>query len=317
MKIIQLEYFLKIVECGSITKAAKELYVSQPTLTKAINNLEAEFNIHLLERSAQGICVTPEGRKFFRYAVNVVIASRNLVNTFSESTGETCVLSLASQQLDFVYDLIDEICASHSYRSINIDLQELRRGKVAEYVADFRSDLGLMVLSGDDTLSFQRQLTKRQLQISPLDTSGVYICVGPNSPYYERSEVSIEEASSCLHVLLDIDEVSKYELLAGNSDSFEVDSSRIIFVNSINAARHFIAKWDAAMYAPKWILKQMTENTVIRAIPVKDKDRWNNVNRLVWVKRQNEALSPVEQQFVDLLNVYFQLPESAQTPELG
>ena len=55
MRLVQLEYFIKIAECGSITKAAQELYVSQPSLTKAIASLEAEYDIKLLERTSKGV----------------------------------------------------------------------------------------------------------------------------------------------------------------------------------------------------------------------------------------------------------------------
>lgn len=53
MRLSQLEYFIKIAQCGSITKAAQELFLSQPSLTKAINNLETEYNLQLLERTGQ------------------------------------------------------------------------------------------------------------------------------------------------------------------------------------------------------------------------------------------------------------------------
>ena len=64
MRLGQLEYFIKIAECGSFSKAAKELYISQPTLTKSIANLEAEYDIQLLERASKGIRLTPKGREF-------------------------------------------------------------------------------------------------------------------------------------------------------------------------------------------------------------------------------------------------------------
>ena len=64
MRIEQLQYLVKIVECGSITQAAKQLYLSQPSLTKAIQQLEAEYGVQLLRRTSQGIELTAEGRKF-------------------------------------------------------------------------------------------------------------------------------------------------------------------------------------------------------------------------------------------------------------
>ena len=54
MRLNQLEYFIKVVECGSITKAAQELYLSQPSLTKAVSGLEAEYDVKLFDRTAKG-----------------------------------------------------------------------------------------------------------------------------------------------------------------------------------------------------------------------------------------------------------------------
>ena len=58
MRLNQLEYFLKVVECGSITKAAQELYLTQPSLTKAISSLEAEYNMKLFNRTSKGLSLT-------------------------------------------------------------------------------------------------------------------------------------------------------------------------------------------------------------------------------------------------------------------
>lgn len=75
MRLGQLEYFIKVAECGSITRAAKEFYISQPSLTKAIANLEAEYDIQLLERVPKGVSLTPQGREFLDYARDVVACS--------------------------------------------------------------------------------------------------------------------------------------------------------------------------------------------------------------------------------------------------
>ena len=74
MNFKQLEYFVKIVECGSITKASQALYTSQPNLTKSIASLEEEYNIILFDRKTKGVSLTQNGRKFLYYA-NSILAS--------------------------------------------------------------------------------------------------------------------------------------------------------------------------------------------------------------------------------------------------
>ena len=64
MRIQQLIYFEKIVEKGSMNEAAKDLYVSQPSLSKAIRELELEMDITLFQRVNTGITLTGEGREF-------------------------------------------------------------------------------------------------------------------------------------------------------------------------------------------------------------------------------------------------------------
>ena len=58
MQLNHLKYILKVAELGSITKAAHELYISQPSLTKTISNLEKHYNIKIFERTATGVSVT-------------------------------------------------------------------------------------------------------------------------------------------------------------------------------------------------------------------------------------------------------------------
>ena len=74
MNVKQLEYLMKIVECGSITHAAQQLGISQPSLTKAMLNLEGEYNIRIFDRHARGVQLTSGGREFVHYARGVLSA---------------------------------------------------------------------------------------------------------------------------------------------------------------------------------------------------------------------------------------------------
>ena len=75
MQLKQLEYVIKVAECGSITQAAEQLFVSQPSLTKSIMSLEEEYRVSLFVRKHRGVELTNEGKNFIYYAKSVVTAA--------------------------------------------------------------------------------------------------------------------------------------------------------------------------------------------------------------------------------------------------
>ena len=72
MTLQQLKYIIQIVQCGSITMAAQKLYITQPSLSKAVSELEQEMGITIFLRSNRGVILSEEGTKFLSYARQVV-----------------------------------------------------------------------------------------------------------------------------------------------------------------------------------------------------------------------------------------------------
>ena len=72
MRLQQLIYLEKIVEVGSINVAAKELFLTQPSLSKAIKELEEEMGIQILRRKQTGVSLTNDGREFMAYAKQIL-----------------------------------------------------------------------------------------------------------------------------------------------------------------------------------------------------------------------------------------------------
>ena len=101
MQLKELEYLLKTVECGSITKAAEQMFISQPTLTKNIQSLENEYNIKIFQRVASGVELTEQGKDFVYYAREVVAAAESLNNNFFGGNAKPSArLYVASQCFD-------------------------------------------------------------------------------------------------------------------------------------------------------------------------------------------------------------------------
>ena len=72
MNITELRYIIEIAQCGSVSAASKRLYVAQPNISKAIRNLEEEYQIQLFERTARGMVPTREGQQFIAQARRVI-----------------------------------------------------------------------------------------------------------------------------------------------------------------------------------------------------------------------------------------------------
>lgn len=306
MRLTQLEYYIKTIECGSITGAAKALYISQPTLTKAISNLESEFSIQLLNRTSKGVQITSEGREFYLYAQEVMTACKNLVDTFGKGNVKppNC-LRVCSQQLDFVYDLVTQLYRLH-HAPINIDLIETERSEVVNAVSQHRAGIGILVLSDDDAPSFRYEMDRRNLEVHELDQSAVYICMLPSSPLYEQEHITVEDASKQLHVVLDIDQETKREVYTQQLQHKNVDRDQLIFCNTVKACTHFMRELGAVLYSQKWLLGRL-EDFGVRAVPVEltEGQPYPSLNRLVWIKRENEMLTDLEQSFLQLLQLMF------------
>ena len=300
MRLMQLEYFIKVAECGSITKAAQELYLSQPSLTKAISNLEAEYGLQLLERTSKGITVTPRGRDFLEYAKNVVTAKKTLENVFlGGESKERLRLYVASQQFDFLYPIVEELYQNYAAKPVYIDLEETDRGEIINRVWNRDVDLGFLVLSKEDTKFFKQELEEKALEIHTLDTSTVYVCMCDSSSLYKKERITVEDAAPQLHVVLDWEKSMRRELLSGHLHQ-NMKGDHLIFSNNIRACVYFMKRMGALLYAPKWVLG-MLEKEQVRSVPLElpGGEGYPLVNRLVWLKRSNEELSEAEKLFVD------------------
>lgn len=99
MDIKELTNFIAIAENGSISKAARELHISQPPLTKQLQRLETELNVTLFERTSKGVTLTKKGRMFYRRALSLIAFSESIfseLNSKSESTINIGMISSSS-----------------------------------------------------------------------------------------------------------------------------------------------------------------------------------------------------------------------------
>lgn len=305
MRLYQLEYFIKVAECGSITKAAQKLYLSQPSLTKAISGLESEYGVKLLRRTSKGISLTSKGRDFLQYARNAVDSCNILEQAFGKK-GNPLVqrIAIASQQFDFIYDILLKLYGENEKELLQIDFIESDRGEIIEKVEKRMADIGLLVLSEEDSKGFKTEVAQRRLEAHTLDRSGVYVCMGRHSKLFGRDSVDILEAEKYPHLVLDTEQTMRRELRYRVMYQ-GLDKGRLVFCNTAGVCRKFLEETNALLFIPKWVIGLFIEPD-IHVVPLKlEGGDYPPVNRLVWIKHEKEEFQPLEKRFMELLEGYF------------
>lgn len=193
MNIRHLQYLVQVVEAGSITQAAKELYISQPSLSNAITNLEKEMNIQILNRSAKGIIMTKDGEEFLAYA-NQVLEQVELMNRrYKDQELPKRIFSVAAHHYSFVVEafvkLLKEIDAEHYQANLN----EGRTHEIIEEVANLKSEIGVLYRSHYNHRVITTKLDEQHLTFHPLKTAHPHLFVFKKHPLAKRKSVTLAD----------------------------------------------------------------------------------------------------------------------------
>ena len=125
MNLTDLHYVVEIDKSGSISKAAKELYVAQPNLSKAIKHLEREFGISIFERSSKGVKATREGQKFLEYAKRIIYEIEEMKRDCSDLGKENLSFKITVPRASYISSAFAEFIGMQSKETaIKAEFQE-------------------------------------------------------------------------------------------------------------------------------------------------------------------------------------------------
>ena len=169
MEFKQLESFAAVIKCNSFTKAAEKLYISQPTISTHIRALEEELNTRLILRTTKSIEVTPEGRKLYDYAENILQLRNRMME---ECTGRTQkILHLAASTVPSAYILPEVLPAYGEQNPDNYFVIHQSDSKsVIDGIQDGLYDIGLVGMEAQrDNLTCMAFCQDETVLIAPVN----------------------------------------------------------------------------------------------------------------------------------------------------
>lgn len=193
MTLRQLRYIIAVAECGSISAAAEKLLVAQPSLSKAVAELEEEMGITVFFRTPKGIHLSEEGSKFLSYARQVVEQAELLEEQYKGGHRARRVFSISAQHYSFVVNAFVELVRELGEERYEFTLRESRTHDIIEDVRTSRSELGVIFLSSFNRRVILRIVENADLRFTPLFTASPHVFVSRRNPLAVKSSVTLAD----------------------------------------------------------------------------------------------------------------------------
>ena len=199
MKIIQLQYFAEVVKTNNISKAAKNLYVSQPAISAAIRELEKEFNTSLFIRYNNQITLTDEGHYLYRLTMGLLDNFEKVKSDMFAFLKQFEILKIGIPPMLGTF-ILPSIINAYTKQNPNVEIQLLELGSKANRQAliDREINMGLTVKSKDEELPEPLTYTKL------MDTTLLF-SINSNHQLAKKEVITINELKDFPLILMKSD----------------------------------------------------------------------------------------------------------------
>ena len=177
MTLTQLKYAIEVANAGSINKAAGNLFITQPSLSSAIAELESEIGIKLFSRNNRGIFLTPEGSEFVGYARQVVEQFDLIEAKYISSPKLKKKFSVSMQHYTFAVSAFVNLVKQFGMDEYEFAVHETKTFDVINDVKTFKSEIGILYLN----------------VFTPLMECSIYVYLYRNHPLANKSKIKMEE----------------------------------------------------------------------------------------------------------------------------
>ena len=210
MTLQQLNYLVTVADCGNITEAAEKLYISQPSLSSAIHNLEKEMGVTAFVRSNKGVVVTREGEELLSYARMLLEQADNMKEHFGSGDRRTPKFSVSCQHYSFAVNAFVDLIKAFDADRYSFIIRETQTGEIIEDVAGGKSEIGVIYLSEHNEEVISKLIRNHDLIFEELFVASPHVFICKKHPLARKEMITVEDLQGYPYLV--------YE--QGNNNSF-------------------------------------------------------------------------------------------------
>lgn len=182
-----------VAETGTITEAAGKLYISQPSLTNAIHELEKEMNLVIFNRTNRGISLSKEGEEFLGYARQVLEQASILEDKYKGKGGGKKQFCVSTQHYSFAVNAFVDLIKEYGQDEYDFSIRETQTYEIIEDVAHMRSEIGLLFLNDFNEVVLQKILKSNDLKFHKLFVAKPHVFISRRHPLADHKVITNEE----------------------------------------------------------------------------------------------------------------------------
>ena len=193
MTLQQLKYADAVANCGSISEAARHVFVTQPTLTEAIRTLEEELRMAIFTRTPRGVTVTREGEEFLASARQILDDASRIEEKYTGKAVRHPQFAVSCQHYAFAVEAFMEVVKANGSAAYDFTLRETVTSEIFDDVARHRSEIGILYLSTRSERALRTILRKEELEFEELFSAKPHVFLGRKHPLAKKKSIRPDE----------------------------------------------------------------------------------------------------------------------------
>ena len=296
MTLQQLKYALTIADCGSMNEAAKQLFISQPSLSETMKELETEIGLDIFLRSNRGIVITPEGEEFLGYARQVTEQFRLLQSKYIDKKVKE-KFSVSTQHYTFAVKAFVETVKQIGMEQYEFAVHETTTISVIENVKNFKSEIGVLYENDFNEKVLNKMFKENGLEFVELFSCDTFVYLWSGHPLAKQDVITMEELDE--YPCLSFDQGKNNSLYLAEEMKSTYEYRRLIKANDRATLLNLMIGLNAYTLCSGIICEDLNGNDY-KAVPLKETEKM----RIGYIKRKGAKVSHIGELYIEELSFY-------------
>lgn len=295
MTLQQLKYAIEVARWGSINIAAKKLFITQPSLSAAIKELEAEINQIIFERTNRGVSVTTAGSEFLGYARQVVEQTELLERRYLNQKPSKSHFSVSTQHYAFAVNAFVDLIQQYDREEYEFNLRETRTYEIIDDVKNLRSEIGILYLNDFNKKVLNKFLKESGLKFTSLFVATPHVFISTSNPLAKETYVTLEQLEDYPCLCFEQGEYNSFyfseEILS------TLSHKKTIRVSDRATLFNLLIGLNGYTISTGIISKELNGDNII-AVPLVSEEHIE----VGWIAHKNMGLSQLAQTYIEMLH---------------